>query len=444
MKVLRLLLLTLFTTAFSQETSNSSAAVSSTFLSKLAPDWARQIVVGLELWQWLGIAGIVFVGLAVDLLVTLLLRGSLQQRLRQSSDPLTKRSLRPFGLLVASLLWWAGVALLALPEPFSATLAVAAKFVFTLAASWASYQLVDVFGKLLDRLASGTDSKFDDLLVQLVRTTLKVLIAVIAFVFIATNLDVDLSAILAGLGLGGLAFALAAQDTVRNLFGLVTVLLDRPFQLGDWVVIGDVEGSVERISFRSTRIRTFYNSLITVPNATLITANVNNMGARQYRRFKTTLQITYDTPPAKIETFCEGIREIVASHPYTRKDYYHVYLNGFGAHSLNILLYIFHEVPDWSTELRERQRFMIDVLHLAQKLSVEFAFPTQTLYMQNPESHQALSEKSTFPEEHDMLEARAIARNIVEQSLGEGMPVPPPVVSLVAEGKDRGSAGDGE
>ena len=146
----------------------------------------------------------------------------------------------------------------------------------------------------------------------------------------------------------------------------------------------------------------------------------------------------------QIEAFCEGVREIVANHPYTRKDYYHVYLNGFGAHSLDILLYVFHEVPDWSTELRERQRLMIDILHLAHQMRVEFAFPTQTLYLQNLESYQAptVLAPSQMVTEKALGDARSQARRIVEGGLGKGMPVPPPVMSLVTEGTDRGSVGD--
>ena len=104
--------------------------------------------------------------------------------------------------------------------------------------------------------------------------------------------------------------------------------------------------------------------------------------ARRYRRAKILLSITYDTPPERIDAFCEGIRELIRLHPHTRKDYYHVYFNKFGPSSLDILLYMFFEVPDWATELRERHRLFVDILRLADKLEVDFAFPTQTVWLE--------------------------------------------------------------
>jgi MscS family membrane protein len=128
-------------------------------------------------------------------------------------------------------------------------------------------------------------------------------------------------------------------------------------------------------------VRTFYNSLVTIPNGNLVRAVVDNYGQRRYRRWSTHINITYDTKPDTIESFCEGIRELIRLHPYTRKDYYQVWLHQFGAHSLDVLLYVFWKVPDWQTELRERHRLMGDIIRLADRLGVEFAFPTQTLHV---------------------------------------------------------------
>ena len=183
------------------------------------------------------------------------------------------------------------------------------------------------------------------------------------------------------MGSGGLAFAFAAKDTVENFFGSIAVIADRPFEVGDWVVIDDTEGTVESLGLRSTRIRTFYNSQITVPNAELVRARVDNYGRRNIRRYKTMLNLAYNTPPARIEAFCEGVRELIRQHPYTHKESYHVWLNQFGAHSLDVLVYMFFQTPDWATELRERHRLMLDVLRLGDRLGVEFAYPTQTLHL---------------------------------------------------------------
>ena len=109
-------------------------------------------------------------------------------------------------------------------------------------------------------------------------------------------------------------------------------------------------------------------------------AVVDNYGRRKYRRWSTHLNIAYHTTPEQIDAFCEGIREIIRLHPYTRKDYYQVWMHKFGPHSLDILLYVFFETPDWNTELRERHRLSLDIMRLADRLNVEFAFPTQTIH----------------------------------------------------------------
>jgi MscS family membrane protein len=209
-------------------------------------------------------------------------------------------------------------------------------------------------------------------------------------------MDWRITAVLGALGVGGVALAFAAQDTIGNFFGSITVLFDRPFGIGDWIIIGDVEGTVERVGFRSTRVRTFYNSMVTIPNSMMVNTQVDNYGARRYRRVKVMLSVTYSTPPEKIDAFCEGIRELIRLHPYTRKDYYHVYFNQFADSSLDILLYAFFEVPDWGTELRERHRLFVDILRLADRLGIEFAFPTRTVWLERSRDAAAATERLTI------------------------------------------------
>jgi len=232
----------------------------------------------------------------------------------------------------------------------------------------------------------------------------------------------DIGALLAGLGIGGIAIALAAKDTVANFFGAITVLADRPFEVGDWIILGPIEGTVVDVGFRSTRVRTFYDSLITFPNALLITKHVDNLGRRKYRRFKTTLGVNYDTPPDKLESFIEGIRELLRTHPYTRRDYYHVYFHSYGDNALNILIYCFFTAPDWGTELRERQRLLMDVLRLAQKLDVRFAFPTRTLHMIQSE---AATHDVPLGVRDAWQRGQGAAGEIVDEFTGSR--VPPPV-----------------
>jgi MscS family membrane protein len=352
--------------------------------ARVPKDAQRQVFL-LELWQWVGLLAIAFIGAIVDRVVRWLL-GIWLRRFwkgrRQTLQRETEASFeKPIGILAMTLVWAILVRLLDLPLDVLSALVVAVRFVMAAAGVWAAYRFVDVLAAYLSSLAARTETTLDDILIPLARRALKVVIIAFGIVFVAQSMNVNVSSLLAGLGIGGIAFALAAKDTVQNLFGSVTVLADRPFQIGDWVVIGDLEGTVEELGLRSTRIRTFYNSLITVPNSRLTSAAVDNLGERRHRRVKCMISIQYDTSPDRIEAFCEGIRELIRRHPYTRKDYYMVYLNEFAASALNVLLYAFFDTPDWATELRERHRLFVDIVRLAARLDVEFAFPTRTLHL---------------------------------------------------------------
>ncbi|CAN0584394.1 unnamed protein product, partial [Laminaria digitata] len=212
-----------------------------------------------------------------------------------------------------------------LPPTPTIVLLVAVKVIWIAAIVWGGFKVTDLLGEWLSIQAGKTETKFDDLLVPMVKRTAKIFIAAIGLVYLASAFSIEILPLLTGLGIGGLAVAFAAKDTIENFFGSVAVILDRPFEIGDWIYVNEVEGTVEDLGFRSTRIRTFYNSLVTVPNATLVRAKVDNYGRRRFRRFKTMINVTYDTHPDKIEAFCSGIREIIKLHPYTRKDYYHVW-----------------------------------------------------------------------------------------------------------------------
>ena len=377
----------------------------------------------LEYWQWLGIFFVVIVGFIADKLVAWFLSKNVKRwKVNHTAfNGVEDAILRPLGLMAMAMIWWFLLGLLGLPDTAQVILSVAVKLLVSLSAVWSAFRLVDIINALLMRKALATANRFDDLLVPMVTKSLKVFVVVMGIIFSADNLNIDVTSLLAGLGIGGLAFALAAKDLLGNFFGSLTVLLDRPFQIGDWVVIGDVEGSVEAVGFRSTRIRTFYNSLITLPNAILTTTKIDNMGARRYRRMKSMLGLTYDTPPEKIDAFCEGIRVLIGLHPYMRKDYYQVYFNQYNAASLDILVYVFWETPDWNTELRELHRFLLDILLLAKQLEVEFAYPTQTLYLKQDQAavESVTRQFSPAMSEADAFEiGRQEAQSIVEATTG--------------------------
>jgi MscS family membrane protein len=355
--------------------------------SSLGYSLANSTVMGLALWQWIGLFTVLLSALVISSILARVFASVVSKIiLNKASEadiktyPIEKLN-RPINIMFLGWIFLIGLYTLHLAPFLLSTLVVAAKVMTYYGVVTVGWNSADILQIYLAKKAKATENKFDDLLAPLICRSIKVTFFIIGAFSIAEILKLPISSLLAGLGIGGIAIAMAAKETVANVFGSLTILVDHPFSIGDWVVIGDVEGTVEHVGFRSTRLRTFYNSLVTVPNAEMLTAKVDNMGERSYRRIKTTLSLTYDTSPEKIEAFCVGVRKLIDDHPITRKDYYHVYFNGFNDSSLDILLYCFLETSDWGAELNGKHDLFLSIVKLAKELGVEFAFPTRTLHM---------------------------------------------------------------
>lgn len=300
---------------------------------------------------------------------------------------------RPLAALVVILWLLITIPILQIPIGLGRYLSIVLRTLLPVYVTMLLYRFVDLLSLYFTRLASRTETTLDDQLVPLVRKSLKAFVVLIGGLWILSALNVPIIPLLTGLSLGGLAFALAAQDTLKNFFGSVMIFIDKPFQIGDWISADNLDGTVEEVGFRSTRIRTFRDSVQSIPNGKLADMLIDNHGLRVYRRFSTKLSITYDTPPDRIDLFTEGLRAIVDAHPHTRKDFYIVQLNEFGASSLDIMFYIFFQVPNWKEELRCRHEVMLEAIRLAEHLGVRFAFPTQTLHMETYPGQDALTPK---------------------------------------------------
>lgn len=352
-----------------------------------APFWQTPLL-GIKLWKWLGILVLIvlawFVFAIFNWLTGTIIRPTLRRHIGISPevDKAGRRLYRLLGLLISVRFFAYILPMLQLPARTNYFLV---KLLGILSIFFLVF-IVDLLVKILffnlDKIAQKTSNTLDDQLMPVLRRITSILVWAIGLFYILDYLDVNVTALLAGISIGGLAIALAAQDTVKNFFGSIMIFLDKPFQIGDWIHFGNVDGVVEEVGVRSTRIRTFANSITYVPNGQLADQVVDNMGLRQYRRFKTEIGITYDTPPDRIDLFVKGIREIILRHPTTRKDYFEVHLNSFGASSLNILLYTFFEAPNWTAELKGRHEVMYAIISLAHDLGVRFAFPTQTLHIE--------------------------------------------------------------
>ncbi len=378
------------------------------------PEWTAKRTLVLLNGQWLALMALIFFGFITERVLRFIILGLfirfLEKRGIKIDEKLHRKLTFPLGIIIFTIFWSMGIRLVEFEDGILSWLLRGGQVIFTFGCVVAFYQLVDYFCLFLEKKAIESENKFDDILIPLIRKSAKTFVVAVGMIAIGDSLTLDMKGLLAGMGIAGLGISLAAKDTISNLFGSLTVLLDRPFRIGDWVKIDNsIEGTVEEVGLRSCRIRTFYNSLITIPNGVLTNAHIDNLGMREFRRFSSTINVQYDTPVEKIEAFCEGIRTIIENSPNTRKDYFHVYLNQMSSHSLDILLYVFFKTAEWSDELNERHRLLIDILKLGKKMGIDFAFPTQTLHVINGEN----TEYDQLPEKDKIDQyARELANGV--------------------------------
>lgn len=246
---------------------------------------------------------------------------------------------------------------------------------------WLMLRLVNVGTEVLHRWAQRTDSALDNQLVPLVSKAAKVTVGLLAVLLVLQNLGYSISGLIAGLGVGGLAVALAAQKTLSDVFGSVMLLVDRPFTVGDWIKSpdGQVEGVIEEIGFRSTKIRTFEKTLIYVPNSRLADFIIDNIDRRPIRRVWITVGVTYDTTRSQMQKAVSEIRSMLASHEGVDQDFFIVRFTDFGASSLDIMVYYFANTTAWDDYLAVREDVNLKIVGILEELGMEIAFPTQSV-----------------------------------------------------------------
>lgn len=349
------------------------------------PEYMHKKWLGIEVWQYIAIFCWILLGFILRLLFEFIFETYIRRITAKTKtnwdDQLIHEIEKPLSFLFMMGFYWATYTNLQLSVTVNYYLALTLEVAVSASFVWLLYNLVNLLSGYLTELTSKTESKLDDQLVPLLRKTLKVFVVILGIIFILQNNGVNVTSLLAGLGLGGLAFALAARDTLANFFGSITIFMDKPFQVGDLIKTSNAEGVVEEIGFRSTRLRTLYNSVISVPNSNLAVTEVDNLGLRKFRRLKMTLNLTYSTTPQQMEAFVEGIKAMIKANKYIKQDLYEVHFNEYGAHSLDVLVYLFFDVPGWSEELQQRHNFLLEIMRLAEEIGVEFAFPTQTLHI---------------------------------------------------------------
>ena len=212
---------------------------------------------------------------------------------------------------------------------------------------------------------------------------IKISVCIIGFLLIIQSWGINIGALITGLGIGGVAVALAAKDTVANFFGSLMILLDTPFKIGDWIETSKLEGVVEDIGFRSTKVRTFAQALVSVPNSQLANDVIINWSKMGKRRISYKIGLKYDTPSEKLKECLLKIRNMLINHPEIHKETIFVYFNEFADSSLNIFLYFFTISTNWKKYLEVREDVNLKIKEIVESCGVEFAFPSTSLYIEN-------------------------------------------------------------
>ncbi len=356
-------------------------------------------------WDWAALAGCIFLGLLAGKITSAILRSvgdKLISRDWHIRGTVFNDLASPISLALFSVGLYGGLVgfihLENLKDNFVDPLG---QFLLLLAVGWLLYNLVDVVDVLLRRITEKTENKIDDMIVPLVRKTLRIFLVIIFALVIAQNVfNLNVTGFLAGLGIAGLAVSLAAQDSVKNLFGSLTIFFDKPFLIGDFVTFDGDSGTVEEIGFRSTRLRLLSGHLVTIPNMKFIDTKAENISARPYIRRQMDVTITYDTPPEKIEQAVSILRDILNDQQVVSEGMFdmqnnppRVAFNELNADSLNIRAYYWYVIPRRSdrgffTYLEHCQLVNTMLFKRYAEAGIDFAFPTQTLYLAGDDKRQ--------------------------------------------------------
>lgn len=247
---------------------------------------------------------------------------------------------------------------------------------------WGIYNLTNETSGLINRILTSMGWKCDTVLVHLIASSSRFIIITLAFTMLATEWNYDINGFITGLGLGGLAFALAAKDSLENIFGGILIIVDKPFSIGDWVQTASGEGIVEEISFRNTKIRTFTQGMIYIPNSKLSKEAITNWSKMTKRRVRFNIGLTYDTPIDKLQLCIRDIETMINTHSEIDPSDIVVKFDNYGASSLDILISYFCIHKDYSNYIRVKEDVNLKIMQIVSKHQLSFAFPSASLYFE--------------------------------------------------------------
>ncbi|WP_324782482.1 mechanosensitive ion channel family protein [Mesobacillus jeotgali] len=248
--------------------------------------------------------------------------------------------------------------------------------------TWGLYNLSSGSSLLFMKINDRFKMEIDQILIPFFSKAIRFIIVAISISIIAQVFEYDVNGFIAGLGLGGLAFALAAKDAIGNLFGGIIIITEKPFTIGDWIKTPSVEGTVEDISFRSTRVRTFAQAVVTVPNAILANESITNWSKMGKRQITFKLGVTYDTPRVKLQRTILRIEEMLKSNDDIHPDTIFVKFDEYNDSSLDIFLYFFTKTTVWAEYLAVKEEINFAIMEILEEEGVSVAFPSRTLYVE--------------------------------------------------------------
>ena len=316
----------------------------------------------------------------------------LSRQNKESINELNELIKKPIGLFIMMVSFYCASPRLQFPESwgllskeeFGINMILDKSFslIFIFSIFWILIKLSDYIGVIFKKRAEKTESKLDDQIIPFAIDSIKVIIVLLGIITIVGKVfGVNITALAAGLGVGGIAIAMASKESLENLFGSFTIFLDKPFTVGDVVTIGSVTGCVEKVGFRSTRIRTFDKSLVTVPNKKMIDAELNNLGLRPVRRVKFNIGLTYDTSVEQIKKITGDLQVFLEKHEKTNEET-KVRFMDFGPSSLDVMVLYYIKNPEWNEFVNIKQEINFEIMNIVAKHKSDFAFPTTTVNIQ--------------------------------------------------------------
>jgi MscS family membrane protein len=340
-------------------------------------------------WTW-GQLGLAFLFILAGIVGRAVINAVIRHRLRalaertetEADDKLVDALISPTSLVLPVVGLYLGLrVLLAVRVEWRDNADMVFKVLTVVLLTWTVFRIIDALAVFLSELTAKTESRLDDQVVPLVRKAAKTFAAVLAFILVAQNLGYSVSGLLAGLGIGGLALALAAKDTLANLFGSLMILIDRPFHVGDWITFDGGDGVVEEIGLRSTRVRTFAKTVVSIPNQALANATVENHSVMPKRRIKFTLGVTYESTVEQVRSLVGAIEEYLKGNRDIDQEFMLVKFTTFNDSSLDIFVYCFTVSTDWTEHLRVRQEVNLRLMELVEERGMSVAFPTRTVHL---------------------------------------------------------------